>query len=438
LVREFEKRGIMLTVNYDTVNAEVYFRLMGRGIRAVGVKSDIPQTVEMRKSGQRMARNIKIFPWFMFFMGLVFHSSYQQVFLQEAGYSLTTIGWSFTLFSIIFSLASWPLGWLADKLGKRTLLVLCGVLNAAGIILLAFSGVHPSALLFSQFFSALAQSGFAVTASALLYESSNRIKQSNNYASFLGKAYSLFWIAMAVSTMSGSVLATVFSLQAVILLSAVSSLGALVSLFFFSSVPASAGAVSGLSKGIFKSLSAVFKEKSLRRLLLLDLAVGQAVSVLIGFFLQPMLSLSGVALVYFGVISFGYGLLQSLASKFAIRIQKLVLSRFLRSSVFIILVFLLGISLIFGNSVPLVIMFFGAFFFWDGLSGVVIDARIQEKLSDSFRSQWFGIKSILGGLTFILIQSFANVVLSVSGLQIAVVVVVSLVILVSLLIKTRG
>jgi len=44
----------------------------------------------------------------------------------------------------------------------------------------------------------------------------------------------------------------------------------------------------------------------------------------------------------------------------------------------------------------------------------------------------------LGGLTFILIQSFANVVLSVSGLQIAVVVVVSLVILVSLLIKTRG
>ncbi|MDD5078568.1 MAG: MFS transporter [Candidatus Omnitrophica bacterium] len=438
--RELEKRGVLLTANCDSITAEDYFGLMGRGVMAVGVKNDIEKAVEMRKSGNAMARNIKLFPWFMFFMGLVFHSSYQQVFLQQAGYSLETIGWAFTLFSLIFSVASWPLGILADKAGKKKLLFLCGFLNAAGILLLAFSGIHPAALIVSQFFSAFAQSGFAVAANALLYESTSRIKQNNNYASFLGKAYSVFWVAMAVSTVSGSALATIFSLQAVILLSAVSSLGAIFTLFFFSPVPPAGGTAvkTGLVREVIVNLSAAFKNKSLRKLLFLDLAVGQGISVLIGFFLQPMLSLSGIALVYFGVISFAYGLVQSLSAKFAPHFTKIAFSRFLRTAVFALLGLLLAASFILGNSVTLVVMFFGALFFWDGLSGVVIDARIQEKISDSFRSQWFGVKSVLGGLTLILIQSFVNVTLAVSGITVAVFAVISLLIFISLLIKTES
>ena len=435
---ELLKRKISVTANFDSIDADTYFSLMGRGIKAVGIKYNIEEAVKMRKSGSAMARNIKTFPWFLLFMGLIFHSSYQQIFLQQAGYSLETIGWAFSLFSLVFSVASWPLGWLADKVGKKTLLFLCGILNSVGIFLLAFSGIHPSALLLSQFFSAFAQSGLAVTANALLYESTNRIGQSNRYAFFLGKAYSFFWAAMAVSTITGSVLATVFSLQAVILLSAVSSLGAVFSLFSFSSVPSSGpSSKTNPIRQAGRDLVSAFKNSQLRRLLILDLAVGQGISVLIGFFLQPMLSLAGVSLVYFGVISFAYSLLQSLSAKLAERFQGVVFSRILRSLVFVFLAVIITVSFAAGNCVPLIVMFFAALFFWDGLSGIVIDARIQEGLNDNFRSQWFGIKSVLGGLTLILIQSFVNVSLAHSGIQVAALLVMSLIIFISLLIKTR-
>jgi len=442
IVQDFIKRKLSILTNLTHIDADGYYELMNYDIEAVGV-DEIKRAVRLRDSGMKMIKNIRLFPWLNLLMGLCFHSSFYIVFLQKVGYSLSSIGWAFALFSLTFGVASWPLGWIADRIGKRNILILCSLFIFSGFIFLSFSGTGSIFLVLAQLLSAFGLSGYVVASNSFLYESVNSIKQSRHYSYYLGKALSLFWISMAVSTITGSILASLISLQAVILLSASFSIMTTIFLLKFAPTKQMSKLAIGSQGGnnallqIKKILGYTLKDKALGNLLLFDLLIGSAVTILLGFFMQPLLGLSGIALAYFGVIMFVFSLIQSLSAKIAHRFAGLVLSKAYRTGVFLGLAALVISFFAFDHCIPLIFLFFSGLFFWEGLSNVIIDAQIQNRLGDSFRAQWFAFKCIISGIVLMLMQGAINIVIDSTAIQYGVFATVLIAIISSILIKIK-
>jgi MFS family permease len=346
----------------------------------------------------RMTRNIELYPWFKFIQSLIFwqatwflyfesHLSAAEAILLYAVYDVAT-----TLFEV-------PSGYLSDRLGRKLTLIVAA-LSGLGATILLVMGTG-----FTQFALANillgAGSAFASgTDSALLFESLRAEGREKEIEAAELKAWRFSFIALALSALSGGLLAVYADILPYIAtaLSAAALLG--ISLLFRE--PAHAPQISHLEnlRGLFASLV----QPTLLWLLCLALVM-YVFSHVTFVFGQPFIR-EALASTDYGaqtpLVSGGVTFLMMVISV-AVSLIALPLRNKLGLPGILLLAFGMQIALIaslaMSNGLFVIVLLFFRMV-PDSLSDPFIRARIQPLLRDGSRATFMSVQSLVGRILF--------------------------------------
>lgn len=354
-------------------------------------------------------------------MGLSFHASFFMVHLLNEGYALSSLARYFAFFSPAYLAGSVLLAVMVGRWGKKRILVASFILNATGTVCLAFAGLSPAILAVSQALGALALAGYSVTLNSLLYETLNRGGQGESFKRVYGRALQWFWIWMALSSLLGGWMVSLVPFWGVILASALVSLG--LAGLIWACVPKeepereTSRLTFDLSfirtiRTVYATTGKqVFFNKKLRGLIFLSLFINGVFLASVDFLAQPLLKDLDLPLFLFGCLSVASNLTHAMSSRYADKLESLILRPGPRTAYFLMMLILLA-GFITGDSLLFLTAFLFAANFWQGLLFIVGPAQIHTNLKDEHRSCWCSLWNILSAGTSVLSFIFLSELLS--------------------------
>ncbi len=193
---------------------------------------------QLSTAGERSAeRNIDLYPWFQFARNLLFWQAIWFLYFQEQLSAAEAIVLA-AVYDIATTVLEVPSGYLSDRIGRRITLILAAFAGIAGALLLALgSTFHEFAI--AQICLGISMAFISGTDSALLYESLTRSGRAGEIEHHELSAWRYSFAALAISAVSGGLLASASPVWA-FLATAAASTAAVVIAFQFHE-PATAG-----------------------------------------------------------------------------------------------------------------------------------------------------------------------------------------------------
>ncbi|MBM7580989.1 MFS transporter [Jeotgalibacillus terrae] len=235
-----------------------------------------------------------------FFFSLIPAYVIERLFWEMRGMSVLDVVLTEIIFGIVMLSLEVPSGVLADRIGRKPLIV-------AGVFL---EGLMFAVLLiadsFWQFglaigFSAAGAAFLSGAENALLYDSLAAVHREEKFDWHLGRLQAVRMISLFVAAMSGSFLPGYYPLEINYWLSFVSTMTAFLLTFFLKDIKQkSSEAVDSLSGQIAEAARFFIKQPALVYLLLLGMTVGLAAGFVEEFW-QLYLIDAGIGLSFFGV-----------------------------------------------------------------------------------------------------------------------------------------
>lgn len=155
-----------------------------------------------------------------FLTGLVFWYSIEKLFMKQIGISSFGVGVNAAVFLAITLLFDIPAGVLADKWKRKYVLVLAMICLGLGSIIAGASHSLTPYIVGSCFFGlyVVLSSG---TYQALMYDSLREVGQEAHYDRYQGRAYGLFLLGIAISSLAGGYVAHAWGYPIAYFLSAI-------------------------------------------------------------------------------------------------------------------------------------------------------------------------------------------------------------------------
>lgn len=167
-------------------------------------------------------RNIKILTWFNFFTDFKLYAPIAIIYFAQVSGSYA-LGMSvFSVVMISSALFEIPTGVLSDRIGRKRTMILGA---AAAVLYSIFYAIGQSfwILFIGALFEGLTRSFYSGNNDALLHDTLAETNDQHQYDEFLGKVSAMFQLALAISAILGSVLAS-WSLPLIMWLSVIPQL----------------------------------------------------------------------------------------------------------------------------------------------------------------------------------------------------------------------
>ncbi len=346
------------------------------------------------------ARNVRLYPWFRFFQGLIFWQAIWFLYFQET-LSAADAVLMYAIFDVSATSLEVPLGVLSDRIGRRITLILSSVAGALAALLIAFSSSFEMFALANLLLGAWVAltSG---TDSAFLYESLEADGKASDIEAHELTAWRFNFTALALSAVLGGIMAYYSYVLPYLAVAAGLVASGLIAWKF-------EDLGQGKLRAIDRVTTAQAMKEALRKPVLIWLFVLSL--VMYGFshipfvFGQPFIleALEGIGLdsgaaVISGLVTAVMMVLSVLVSLLAPRIRNrigLVSTLLLAFALQILIVAVLALT----NSV-IAIVFLFLRMIPDSLSRPFILARIQPELRDETRATYLSLQSFCGRLFF--------------------------------------
>ena len=130
------------------------------------------------------------------------------IFAQQLNISISSIGFAVSIFAFARLIFNFPIGFIADKIGRRPLLIIGPIINAFGILLTGFS-FNLFFLLFSRFISGIGHGMYTIAALAYISD----ISDDSNRAKFIGMNQVALLTGVAIGPAIGGILAELYGLR---------------------------------------------------------------------------------------------------------------------------------------------------------------------------------------------------------------------------------
>lgn len=137
-------------------------------------------------SSELYYKNIHNFEWAYYMLSTVMIWPVMTLFYKSRGLTFFEIASLQSIGSIITLILEIPLGYLADRLGNRTLLILSGVTRIIGVVFLIVSNDF-SLFIISEFFFAVSESSQSGSDTSFLYRNLVRINRVDDYRVIMSK-----------------------------------------------------------------------------------------------------------------------------------------------------------------------------------------------------------------------------------------------------------
>lgn len=259
------------------------------------------------------------------------------LFWQDNGLSLTQIMVLQSLFAIACAILEVPTGYVADVMGRKHSLVGGGLFYFIGYIIYSL-GTGFWSFLAAELVIALAVSLISGADSAFIYETLADKGRENEYKKVWGTIQFYGLIAIAVSNIIGSLIAT-FGLRVTLYAMLPSSLAMFIMSFtFIEPHKHKEVAREGYIKDMVSAIKyALINSKSLRWTIIYgSFLVGMNNAVI--WLYQPYFSITGLDIAYFGAAFASYQLVAAFASKIAHRYEELLKPKYTALSLLVMIV----------------------------------------------------------------------------------------------------
>ncbi|MCK5333917.1 MAG: MFS transporter [Candidatus Aenigmarchaeota archaeon] len=351
----------------------------------------------MKASEQKLKSNIWKFYLLQIFGSMVFFVPIVVLFWQENGLNLTQIMILQSLFSLAVVVLEVPTGYFADIFGRKKSLVYASAFFAVGILVYSI-GHNFYHFLVAELLWAFGASLASGADSALVYDTLEDLNQEKTYKKVWGNGLFYSLIALSVACVIGGFIGEMnfrWTFYAMIP-------------FVFLLIPISLSMKEPRQhKRIFKKgylfemieilKNSFVKNKKLRWLMIYSAVVFGFNGAVLWLY-QPYFSLSGLNIVYFGLVFAAFNIVAALSAKYAHVIEEKIGQR--RSLV--MLVVLTGISyLLMGNFVFLFSFSF-AFMqqFVRGFSSVVLTDYVNKLTTSDVRATVLSAQNLVGQLFY--------------------------------------
>ena len=151
-------------------------------------------------------KNIKLLAWFNFFLDFRFYAPIAIIYFAKisGSYALGMSVFSVTMLSS--ALLEIPTGIFSDRIGRKNTVVLGAISTLLSVILYAVGGKYWI-LIIGAILEGLARSFYSGNNDALLHDSLTENNQAEGYSEFKGKTGSTAQIALAITAITGSIIA---------------------------------------------------------------------------------------------------------------------------------------------------------------------------------------------------------------------------------------
>ncbi len=311
------------------------------------------------------------------------------LYFQKVGLSLQEIFIleSINAFAILF--LEVPTGFLSDKIGRKKSLLLSIIsIEIAFAIYILLPSFWAFAI--AEIFYALAISLYSGTFSALVYET---LKEHNKEAEFKkvwGNIIFYTLLGTSLASLLSGFLATI-SLRLPFIVNFFTYMVAFGTLLFLHE-PSVQKDKSG-KRDLVEAVKKTFFNGSLLKWVVLFSAVIYIFAQGAFYFYQPYLKLSGIDLVYFGMIFSSFSIVSSIGSKYAYKIEKKIGS----FGIFMLITVLVGGSLIAMGLYAGVfsIVFIYAQQFVRMLKAIVVEDLINKESASEYRATMLSMESLV-------------------------------------------
>ena len=317
------------------------------------------------------------------------------LYMQERGLSFQEI----MLLQSIFAFATFtlevPTGYISDMLGRKKTLIIAQTIMVLSHLTYTFSTNFwhflVGELLFALYFALI--SG---TIDALIYDTLILLNKEHEYKKIKGNIHFFSFLAAATGAVVGSFL-TPFGLKFVFLINTINLIiTPLIALVLIEPDISKKEFAKSSLKDVIKAAKKTFFNGSNLKWVVLFSSVVYIFNQSVFWFYQPYLKLSGVDLVYFGIIFASFQIIAAISSKFAYKIE----ARLNLIGSFILIALFTGGSLIL---MGLVVMPFSFIFiymqqFVRAVKTIIVSDAINKQSSSTFRATMLSVSSFLDKL----------------------------------------
>ncbi|MFZ2192939.1 MAG: MFS transporter [Candidatus Moraniibacteriota bacterium] len=363
---------------------------------------------------EKLEGNIWKLYLYMVLYSLMFFTPIIVLFYQDNGLSLTQIMIIQSISSALFVLLEVPSGYFADIFGRKKSLMITSIFATIAMIYFAI-GTNFYHLLLAASLWAIAGVFISGADSALLYDTLKDLKKESSYKKIWGNVIFFYSIGVSIASIIGGLIGGLnyrypfFAMIPFMLL--------LIPLSFSFEEPKKHKII--FSKNYLFDLLGVIKLSILKNKKLRWLLAYSAIVVgfiQIAYFLyQPYFKLSGLNVVYFGVVFAGFNVVVAISAKYSHVLEEKIGQKY----ALILLFMLVGISFLLMSNFIFFYSFVFVFLiqFVSGFSSVVISDYVNKLADSSIRATTLSVKSLIEKMFFAVVTPFIGWISDVYSLQ---------------------
>jgi len=350
-------------------------------------------------TSKQLNSNIWKFYLYQGLYGLFFSVPVIVLFWQENGLSMTDIMLLQSIYAILVVGLEIPTGYFADVYGRKKALILSSIFIFLAIFVYGF-GHNFYHFLVAEVLFAFGSSFSSGTCSAFIFDTLKDLKKEKTYPKVWGNVMFYGLIALAISSVFGGFIAE-YELRYA-LYASVPFFAMLIPLSLTFHEPSRHKRVleKGYTKKLLKSVYlALLESKKLRWLIVYSGVVYLFIQT--GFFLyQPSFVLTGLDVVYFGLVFAGFQVVAALSSKYAHALEKKIGEKFS----LVMLIVLVTVSYFLMSNILMLISFAFVFLqqFCRGYKNVVITDYINKLTSSNMRATVLSVENFFSRLVLAL------------------------------------
>jgi len=374
----------------------------------------------MKTDQKKLESNIWKFYLYEILYSLMFYTPIIVLFFQDNGLSLTQIMIIQSINSIVWILMEIPSGYFADVVGRKESLIITGLFATLSMLIFGF-GDNFYHFLVASLFWALAGVFVSGADSAFIYDTLKDLNKEHLYKKVWGNTVFCYSLGVSAASIIGGFLGGMnFRFPFFAMLPFYLLLIPLALSFYEpqrNKIVSTKNHIHDLLKSVKLS---IFQNKKTRQLLLYSALLTSAIDVAY-YLYQPYFALSGLDIVYFGLVFAAFNGIQALSAKYSHVLEK----KLGQDSSLILLFILTSLCYILMGNVIFIFSFIFAFLlqFVSGFSSVIISDYVNKETSSSIRATVLSAKSFVGHIFYALIVPVAGWLVDVYTLSQALIII---------------
>lgn len=354
----------------------------------------------MEINQKKLENNVWKFYLYEVLYSLMFYTPIIILFYQQNGLTLTQIMGLQSISSVIWIVMEIPTGHFADIIGRKKSLLITGIF--ATLAMMAFVvGSNFYYFLIATVFWALAGAFISGADSAFIYDTLKALGREGSYKKVWGNVIFFHSIGIATASIVGGLLGGINLRYPFIAMVPFYILLVITAFSFYEPVRGEdlppQNSLFGSMKSVKKS---IFENKKIRQLLLYSAFIASAIDVAYWLY-QPYFKLSGLDVVYFGLVFAAFRIISALSAKYSHIIEE----KLGQNASLIFLFLLTSLCYILMGNIIFIFSFIIVFIFQfvDGFSSVVISDYINKETGSNVRATVLSVKSFIGHIFYALI-----------------------------------